>query len=475
LYTGFRDKENKMFEKIMKNEMFAAGHELLTQLVDSGYESYFVGGCVRDLLLGKEAKDVDIATNAPMDVLEKMFRCFDIGASKDFGIVVVPHNGFNFEIAQFRTDGEYSDGRRPDEVQVTQSFVEDVKRRDFTINALGLDVEGNIVDYVNGQEALDAGVLTTVGNPFDRFNEDYLRMLRAVRFCVRFDFVLDEDVALAIQENAHKINNVSVERVKDELFKMASADGDKFADAIEHLDAVGLLEHVLPEVKALQNVHETERWHPEAYVFGEGRVYDHVLCAVRQNVEENPLDNFAVLCHDFGKAVTHEWDEERQAHRFLGHDAVGEELVGKMANRLKMSNDEKALLKFTTRHHMSVLRIGEMKKSKQAKLVNHEFWMPLKNVVFCDASCNLNEFSPVDWLTPMMAAEKVGQEVAEFVDKQHNSVEVVNGKVIMEMLDLKPSKLVGQIKSEVTTRFLDADEFQCVRKLVKDVFQELSE
>lgn len=461
-----------MFEKMMKNEMFTAGLDLVEQITAAGHEAYFVGGCVRDLLLGKEAKDVDITTNAPMDELESMFRCFDIGASKDFGIVVVPHKGFNFEVAQFRTDGEYSDGRRPEEVQVAQSFSEDVKRRDFTINALGLDLNGKVVDLVNGLDALEAGIVTTVGKADDRFAEDHLRMLRAVRFAVRFGFDLDEDVAVAIQKNAHKIKDISVERVKDELFKMASQDGDKFADAIELLDAVNLLEHVLPEVKQLQTVHETERWHPEAYMFGEGRVFDHVMCALRQNVEEDALANFGVLVHDLGKAVTHEWDEDRKAHRFLGHDVRGVELVSEMCSRLKFSNDEKAQLKFTTKHHMTVLNIDIMRKSKQAKLVNHEFWNALKNVVVCDATCNGNLNSD-KFLKPILDAEKVGKEFAQFVDKQHNSVEVVNGKVIMEMLDLKPSKLVGQIKSEVTARFLDADEFQCVRKLVKDVFAEV--
>jgi poly(A) polymerase len=463
--------ENRMKE-MMENEQFAAGMDLVEQLAVAGFEAYFVGGCVRDLLLGKEAKDVDITTNASMEDLEKMFKCFDIGASKDFGIVVVPHKGFNFEIAQFRTEGEYSDGRRPDEVQVTQSFVEDVKRRDFTINALGLDLNGNVVDHVNGQDALKAGVVTTVGNAHDRFNEDHLRMLRAVRFAVRFEFDLDDKVADAIRVHASKIHNISVERVKDELFKMASMDGDRFADAIQLLDEVNLLEEVLPEVKALQTVLETERWHPEAYTFGQGRVFDHVICALRQNVEEDALSNFGVLVHDLGKAVTHEWDEDRQAHRFLGHDARGVELVSELSTRLKFSNDEKAQLKFTTKHHMSVLNIDKMKKSKQAKLVNHEFWKALKNVVVCDATCNGN-LNSEQFLKPILDAEKVGAEVAQFVDKQHNSVEVVNGKVIMELLDLKPSKLVGQIKSEVTARFLDADNFQCVRKLVKDVFAEL--
>jgi poly(A) polymerase len=462
-----------MFEEMMKNEMFQAGHELLTQLNAAGYESYFVGGCVRDLMLGKEAKDVDITTNAPMDVLEKMFRCFDIGASKNFGIVVVPHKGFDFEVAQFRTEGAYSDGRRPDEVQATQSFAEDVKRRDFTINALGMDVYGNVVDHVNGQDALKAGVIATVGKADDRFTEDHLRMLRAVRFAVRFDFILTDEVVDAIRTHAHKIHSISVERVKTELFKMASQSGKKFAEAIEMLDEVGLLVHVLPEVKALQEVYETERWHPEAYEFGSGRVYDHVLCAVRENVVEDALANFAVLCHDLGKANTHEWDEERKAHRFLGHDVEGVELVGKMASRLKLSGDERSLLSFTTQRHMTVLSIHLMKKSKVAKIVTHEHWTALKNVVTCDASCNGNGFDLEKFNSDMDAAEKVGKDVAAFVDKQHNSVEVVNGKVIMEMLDLKPSKMVGLIKSEVTTRFLDADEFQCVRKLVKDVFNEL--
>jgi poly(A) polymerase len=465
-----------MFDKmkLYNDEQLSAGRELIEHIKVAGFDAYFVGGCVRDLLLGQEPKDVDIATNAPMDCLEFIFRrVFDVGQSKDFGIIVVPHKGFAFEIAQFRTEGEYSDGRRPDEVQVAQSFEEDVKRRDFTINALGLDVEGNVIDHVNGQEALEAGVIQTVGNPHDRFNEDHLRMLRAVRFAVRLGFDLDEKVADAIRVHAPKINEISVERVKDELFKMASLDGDKFADAIEMLDEVGLLLHVMPEVKAMQNVHETQRWHPEAYVFGEGRVFDHVMCAVRQNTEEDALFNFSVLFHDLGKTATHEWNEERQAHQFRGHDVVSEVLAGELANRLKFSNEEKAVVKFCAREHMKAMHLSEMKKSKVAKLVNHKFWKHLKNVIFCDDSSRMELFNPQEHLDMMQKAEKVASDVAQFVDEQHNSVEVVNGKVIMEMLDIKPSPLVGKIKKEVTERFLDADEFQCVRKLVKDVANEL--
>ena len=462
-----------MFKEMMKNEMFVAGLDLIEQIAIAGFDAYFVGGCVRDLLLGKEAKDVDITTNAPMDVLEKMFRCFDIGASKDFGIVVVPHKGFNFEIAQFRTEGAYSDGRRPDEVQVTQSFAEDVKRRDFTINALGLDINGNVVDHVNGQDALKAGVITTVGKADDRFTEDHLRMLRAIRFAVRFDFNLTDEVVDAIRAHAHKIHDISVERVKDELFKMANQNGDKFAEAILLLDEVGLLVHVLPEVKALQEVFETVRWHPEAYVVGEGTSYDHTICALRQNMEEDALHNFAVLFHDLGKAETHSYDDELDRHSFKCHDVRGEELAGQAANRLKFSNDEKSVVRFCAKQHMTGWRIREMKKSKVAKLVNHEWWSFLKNVMWCDDSCRLDAFEPDTLRDNMAWAEKIGADVAAFVDKQHNSVEVVNGKVIMEMLDLKPSPLVGKIKTEVTSRFLDADEFQCVRKLVKDVFEEV--
>jgi poly(A) polymerase len=463
-----------MYKKMMTNEMFRAGRELLVQLTDAGYEAYFVGGCVRDLLLGVEAKDVDIATNASMSALGEMFTSFDVGAGKSFGIVVVPHKGFNFEIAQWRTEGAYTDGRRPDEVQATQSFEEDVQRRDFTINAMGLDKDGRLVDFVGGVEAINKGVVAAVGVAKERFNEDHLRMLRAVRFAVRFGFKLDPEVFEAINDDACLIKKISVERIKDELFKMASLDGKHFADAIELLDEVGLLIHILPEVKALQDVFETQRWHPEAYTHGKGRVYDHVLCAVRENTKEDALSNFAVLFHDLGKATTHEWDEEKKAHRFFSHDVVGVDIVSSIANRLKMSGAEKALLKFTTGEHMKVLNIDKMKKSKVAKIVTHEHWDTLKNVVYCDAKCNGNGFDFEPYFEILRKSEELGREFSAFVDANHNSIEVVNGRDIMDLLDIKPGQMVGAIKKKVTDRFIDSDVFVCIRKLIKDVHKELS-
>jgi tRNA nucleotidyltransferase (CCA-adding enzyme) len=224
--------------------MLKKGIEVLKILEKHG-QAYITGGAVRDIITGeKTPDDIDIATNVPMEKIEELFKTHDIGANKDFGIVVVDYKGESFEVAQFRKDGTYSDGRRPDKIEVLASFKGDAERRDFTINAMAVDSKGNIIDYFDGQKDIKNKLIKAVGDPEKRFSEDYLRMLRAVRFSSRLGMDIDPDTISAIKNTAVKIKDISPERITKELLKMAKQEGTQLADAILMLDKADLLKHI---------------------------------------------------------------------------------------------------------------------------------------------------------------------------------------------------------------------------------------
>lgn len=234
------------------------------EALEPNAEALVVGGSVRDILLKKNPKDVDIATNVDIDKIEKSFKAVDIGKSKDFGIVSVQYNGGIYEIAHYREDkfeGK-TDSRHPTGVDLNVSFKEDSARRDITINSLGLSTAGDVIDYQGGLEDIKNGVIKAVGKPKDRFIEDSLRMVRVLRFMARFGFTLDPETKQAIIELKDTIKNVSPERIREELFKSASS-GKALANYIEHLKEVGLLKLILPEIDVMSDFkHEVES-HPE--------------------------------------------------------------------------------------------------------------------------------------------------------------------------------------------------------------------
>jgi len=254
---------------IRRNKELQAGVSILNKINRAKYKAYIVGGSVRDIILGNlKPHDVDIATNMPMEELGRMFKTYDIGKSKDFGIVTIKHGGHDFEIAQFRNDGTYFDGRRPESVTITGKFKEDVERRDFTINAMGINAKGEIIDYFDGKRDIQNKILKTVGDPYKRFGEDYLRMMRLARFSSKLGFDIEGETEKAAQKLSHNIAGLAPERIKDELMKSASQSGEKFAEYIIKLDKLKLLKHILPEVMNLKWFRENLQHHPETR--GEG-------------------------------------------------------------------------------------------------------------------------------------------------------------------------------------------------------------
>jgi putative nucleotidyltransferase with HDIG domain len=336
-----------------------AAAEIVARLRAAGHQAYFVGGCVRDLLLGREPEDFDVATSATPDQVLPMFeKTFAVGAH--FGVILVSSPGPGgqevvTEVATFRSDGAYTDGRHPDAVRFSTSPQEDVKRRDFTINGMMLDpVNDTVLDLVGGMQDLSAGLIRAIGDPGDRFAEDKLRMLRGVRFAARFAFELERATAIAMERLAPAVNQVSHERVRDELTRMLTEGHAR--RAFELLDATGLLIQVLPEVVKTKGVAQPPQYHPE------GDVWVHTLLLLEGLPAGCPVTlAWAALLHDVGKPATFRIAPDRI--RFDGHVEVGVRIAAEICRRLRFANHETEQILSLIANHMRFADAPKMKES----------------------------------------------------------------------------------------------------------------
>src|ERR1700688_1879988 len=360
--------------------------EMVRRLRERAYQAYFAGGCVRDLLLSREPADYDVATDAtPYQVMQIFPQTYAVG--EQFGVVLIPrpppehartgedarrsttnssgnHKG-GVEVATFRSDVGYSDGRHPDEVRFTKEPREDVQRRDFTINGMMLDpATKEILDFVGGRDDLKAGIVRAIGDPERRFAEDKLRMLRAVRFTARFGYQIDPATLAAIQKLAPKIHQVSCERVREELTKMLTEG--RARRAFELLDTTGLLRKVLPEIAAMKGVEQPPQFHPE------GDVFVHTLLLLeklRPDASGSISKTLAwgALLHDVGKPPTFRIAPDRI--RFDGHVDVGVKMAAEICRRLRFSNHETDLILALVDNHMRFAHVQQMKESTFKRFV----------------------------------------------------------------------------------------------------------
>jgi poly(A) polymerase len=345
--------------------------EIVRTLRKHGHQAYFAGGCVRDLLLGREPADFDVATDAtPQQVMQIFPQTYAVG--EQFGVVLVPlestvatgdpaphaeRSNATVEVATFRSDVGYSDGRHPDEVRFTKDPREDVQRRDFTINGMMLDPATNeVLDFVGGRDDLKTGIVRAIGDPERRFTEDKLRMLRAVRFAARFDYQIDPSTMTAIQRLAPMIHQVSCERVRDELTKMLTEG--RACRAFELLDTTGLLREVLPEIAAMKGVEQPPQYHPE------GDVFVHTLLLLdKLPAGSSKTLAWGALLHDVGKPATFRVAPDRI--RFDGHVDVGVKMAAEILHRLRFSNDDTDQILALVDNHM---RFGQMQRMSQSTL-----------------------------------------------------------------------------------------------------------
>jgi poly(A) polymerase len=339
-----------------------AATEIVRTLRDRGHQAYLVGGCVRDIVLGREPADYDVATDATPDEVMRIFpKTYAVGAQ--FGVVLVPVDkeadapGQNpcIEVATFRSDVSYTDGRHPDAVRYTKDPREDVERRDFTINGLLLDpIQNEVLDFVGGRADLDAGIIRTIGPPDRRFAEDKLRMLRAVRFAARFAYQIEPQTFNAIRQMAREIHQVSRERVRDELVKMLTEG--RARRAFELLYQTGLLREVLPEVEKMKGVEQPPQFHPE------GDVWIHTLLMLEGLREKcSPTLAMGVLLHDVGKPPTFRVAPDRI--RFDGHVEVGTAMAEEICRRLRFSNDDTEQIASLVANHLRFAAVLRMKES----------------------------------------------------------------------------------------------------------------
>ena len=334
--------------------------ELVDCLQDAGYETWLVGGCVRDELRGVAPQDFDIATDARPEVVETLFPKTH-GVGKSFGVVLVLEDGRQFEVATFRAESGYADGRRPDEVTFGDARA-DALRRDFTVNGLFLNpVTGELRDWVGGVADLKARVLRTIGNPDERFAEDHLRLLRAVRFAAQLDFEIEPATFAAVQAHAERINRVSAERISAELLKLFRPP--HAARGLDLLRDSGLMAQVLPELMATVGCEQSPKYHPE------GDVYQHIrLMLDRMDTDAPPELPWTILLHDIAKPDTFSVGEDGLIHNY-GHDKLGAEMAEGILERLRFPRQEIDDIVFTVRQHMNLAAAPKMRKAKLRRLL----------------------------------------------------------------------------------------------------------
>ena len=419
--------------------------ELANSICDAlqaaGFEAFLVGGCVRDVLLGREPADYDVASNATPEQVLKLFPD-GVTVGAQFGVILVPREGLKVEVATFRCDVGYTDGRHPDQVVFANSPQEDVKRRDFTINGLVMRHNtGEILDFVDGQADLQAGIIRAIGEPDRRFAEDKLRMLRAVRFAARFGYEIEHKTFAAIRKHAREISQVSAERTRDELTKLLTEGAAR--TGFELLDSSWLLSIVLPEIAALQGVEQPPQYHPE------GDVWIHTLLML-QGLPAGCLATLAwgVLLHDVGKPATFRSAKETGDRiRFDRHVEVGLAIAKGILGRLRFSNDETEQILSLVEQHMKFKDVGRMRPAtlkRFVRLPRFEEHLALHRLDCLSSHRNLQAYELV-----MEFLRTTPPEVVR-------PAKLVTGEDVLS-LGYKPGPLVGKILAAVEEAQLNGE------------------
>jgi poly(A) polymerase len=416
--------------------MEQAARRVATRLREQGYIAYFAGGCVRDLVRGLSPKDYDIVTDAHPETVQTLFsRTYAVGAH--FGVIIVLEEGFQFEVATFRSDDAYIDGRHPSAVHFS-SPEKDAERRDFTINGMFFDpVADKVIDLVGGQADIAAKLVRAIGDPGKRFAEDRLRMLRAVRFAAVLDYEIDEATWDALVANAASINQISAERIRDELVRIFQSPNR--VRGWDLLDASGLMSAILPELEAMKGVLQPEQFHPEGDVF----VHTRLMLSLLSETVSPPLV-FAVLFHDVAKPITARVDETGRI-RFNEHDRIGAEMTEAIMRRLRFSGAEIEETVEMVRQHMVFkdapkMRVAKLKRFMARPTFNEEMEL---HRVDCESSHRMLD-----------NYEFLQRKREEFANEPIIPPPLVRGDDLIA-LGLKPGPRFGEILEAVETRQLE--------------------
>ena len=460
--AGFLLAKLKKMGKCGKNKQMAIPKEvknIIEKLNKAGFEAYIVGGCVRDFLIEKEPTDWDVTTSAKPGEIMKVFP--DSFYENNF-LTVTAKTGSQdpklaeIEVTTYRFEAKYSDKRHPDKVEYAKTLEEDLARRDFTINAMALDLDKKIIDPFGGQKDLENKIVRAVGNPEERFGEDALRMLRAVRFSAAFGFKIEEKTAKAIKKNSVWLEAISKERIRDELVKIITADNA--STGVEALKELGLLKYILPEL--LDNVGVSQSKHHKF------DCYEHAIRALDYAAKKNFsfYARMAALLHDIAKPKTKRG--EGDGATFYGHEIVGAKMVFQILNRLKFSKKDVVKITKLVRYHLFYYNVGVTKASvrRLVKNVGPENMQELLQVREADRiGSGVPKAEPYKLRHLKYLVEKVTQ------DPILPTMLAVGGDEVMKILKIKPGPKVGQILDILLGHVLDNPKKNTEEFLQKEV------
>ena len=419
---------------------------VLAKLQKAGYEGYIVGGCVRDLMMDKEPKDWDITTNARPEELQKLFS--EHVYENEFGTVGIKTGSNNpsiaiVEVTPYRIEGKYADKRHPDEIKFAKKLEDDLSRRDFTVNAMAMGLDGDIIDMFGGQKDLKAKLIKTVGKPEERFSEDALRLLREVRVATALSFVIEAETLKAIKENSERLKDISIERIRDELIKIIES-GNAY-NGIILLEETGLLQYILPELRegigVGQNLHHIYT------------VWEHNTRTLQYTSEKkySLAVRLASLFHDIGKPRSKRGEGLHST--FYGHEVIGEKIVAEIMERLKFPNLISERIIKMVRFHMFYYNVGEVTESSVRRLIAN---IGLDNV---EDLIKVREADRVSSGRPKAVPYKL-RHLKYIIDKvSHDPISAkmieVNGEDVMKELNVKPGPKVGLILNSLLAEVLD--------------------
>lgn len=440
----------------MQIEMPIGVQAIIKILYDNGFEAYAVGGCVRDVVLGNKPHDWDITTSATPSEMKKLFhKTIDTGLQH--GTITILQSDGAYETTTYRVDGDYEDHRRPTSVNFTRSLLEDLKRRDFTINAMAYNEQEGLVDPFNGTKDLASKVIRCVGNANDRFCEDALRMMRAIRFSAKLGFDIDKTTYKAIKKNAHLIENISAERIQEELNKTLLS---MHPDYVRYLVDVGIMERIIPEFMPIVGLSQ----HNPHHIYN---VDEHTYEGLKA-IEPTKILRWTMFLHDLGKGATGTIDEKGIGH-FYNHAMISCDYAKNIMDRLKFDNASKnAILKLVKYHDYRFEPKGKSVRKAMNK-IGQEFFEDYLKVRRADAKAQNPEFLEVK----LEALAKVEKKYREVLSKEEcftiKSL-AINGKDLIA-LDIKEGKVIGDILEKLLEMVLDNPEMNEKEKLIQKALQ----
>jgi len=427
----------------MTDPMRTTATAIVRRLQAAGFAAFWVGGCVRDFLLEREPGDYDIVTSARPEQVEKLFKR-TIAVGRKFGVMIVVEDKRQFQVATFRAEADYRDGRHPEKVTFGDARA-DALRRDFTINGLFYDpVKKKLRDWVGGDSDLRAKIIRTIGSPAERFAEDHLRLLRAVRFAAQLEFEIEPETFAALKAHAPQIKSISAERIRDELIKLFQPPGARAARGLDLLKESGLLEQVLPELAATVHCEQSADYHPE------GSVFNHLRLMLKHlPADADPLLSWAALFHDIAKPRTASRDPGNGAIHFYEHEKIGAEMTERILGRLRFPREQTDAVVQAVRYHMQFKDARQMRKATLRRLLMRKTFPLELELHRLDCLGSHGQMDIYDFLVT---------ETRELAKTPEVHPPLLTGQDLMK-LGMKPGPAMGELLTEIREKQLQ-DELQ---------------